>query len=425
MIKEYQIEETIIAYFDGRLSDGDSAELLHRVSVSPEIREIFQEHEAMRVMAYSASRNVIVPSYLEESVFARISALDEAGREKAVPVAFWTLPRISTLAGAAALVVLGLFALWRTSDTIVNSARNQISNSQPVENTRAGSVAPNFGENPSATNIAGRLHTSEANGTTEGIVHTNQRASDESGGLMTDSAPVINSPFKSEGDPAIQIIPAAFEANRISGPSLSQPHPTLRSFSRLPGGDNTPSFEIGIATDMTPAFNEPANVVTQAESFSNLASEFALRAAYAFDSRNQIGLKIARVGFPDLQLAVSQPISQNGYTLVVGSMSKPLIGFSEEAFYKHRIPLNDELVYVTLTAGGGFYKAGTLLSGELGLEIPIGDNLAGGVSLILSRIHRNGSLQAVLRGNEPVIYDGPNIYNTLAGRIEFGLSYSF
>src|ERR1700733_11166603 len=106
-MKEYQIEDTIVAYFDGRLNDSECAELLHRVSVSPEIREIFQEHEAMRLMSYRAMRNVTVSPELEDAVFARVAALEET-REKVMPVAFWTLPKISAMAGAAALIAFGV-----------------------------------------------------------------------------------------------------------------------------------------------------------------------------------------------------------------------------------------------------------------------------------------------------------------------------
>ena len=50
------LEDKIIAYFDGGLSDSGSAELLHLASVSPEIRGLFREHEMLRELAHEAMR---------------------------------------------------------------------------------------------------------------------------------------------------------------------------------------------------------------------------------------------------------------------------------------------------------------------------------------------------------------------------------
>ena len=109
------IEDTIIAYLDGRLNDADSAELLHRVSVSPEIRQMFQEHEALRQISYRAARNAVVSPELEESLFARIAAIKES-RDVVAPVPFWSMPRISAMAGVTAIIALALLAPWRTNE---------------------------------------------------------------------------------------------------------------------------------------------------------------------------------------------------------------------------------------------------------------------------------------------------------------------
>jgi hypothetical protein len=408
-MKEYQIEDTIVAYFDGRLNDDDSAELLHRVSVSPEIREIFQEHEAIRVAAYRAARNVTVSPELEDSVFARVAALEEASREKAVPVTFWTLPRISAVAGVAALIAIGLFAPWRASDTIVK----QGSLGQRTEMTQVTSSFVGGSHIVETASFAGRKVSSEvASGTS---------SSSENMNSIADASPAGVVPLQSESRDAIQIIPQPVQSDHINMPSIVGNPPTLRSLSRLPDRDNAPMFEIGFATDAMPGFNLPGNVVSNPLPTSEIPSEFAFRAAFNFDPANQIGFRFTRVGFPDLQ-TISTPL--NGYALVTGST--PLqVGYSEEVFYKHRVPIDDGLFYLSGSIGGGFYSEGTLFSGELGLEVPVSDRLLGGVSLIVSKLHQNGSEQGILSGDEPVIYDGPNVYNTLAGRIEYGMIYRF
>jgi hypothetical protein len=103
-MKVYQIEDTIIAYFDGRLTDAERAELLHRVSVSPEIRDLFQQHEMMRDMSLRAARNVTVRPAIEEAVFANVAAMIQKDSRRAV--GFWTVKR-----GAIAGVVAALFAV--------------------------------------------------------------------------------------------------------------------------------------------------------------------------------------------------------------------------------------------------------------------------------------------------------------------------
>jgi len=409
MIKEYQIEDTIVAYFDGMLNDEDSAELLHRVSVSPEIRELYQEHEAIRGVAYRAARNVSVSPELEESVFTRIAALQEAGREKLVPVAFWTLPRISAMAGAAALIALGLLAPWRTSDSFVKPANSPVlASGQATEMTQATKGTQTLGANsPFAENprLSGRKFSSE--------IGKRNSSSSDNGNLIAEAIPVPSIPSQIESDPAIQIIPQAAEADRINMPSVGNAPKTLRLLSGLPDMDNAPMFEIGLAT-ATPGFNAPADVTTKPQ----IISEMALRAAYNFDSRNQIGLRVTRVDFPAIQT-----VDASGYKSIT---TESQMGLSEELYYKHRVPINDGLLYISGGIGGGFYTSGTLLSAELGLEMPMSDKLVGGISLIVNSMHQSSSESAVSSSiAEPVIYDNTKVYNRLAGRIEFGLMYGF
>jgi hypothetical protein len=409
MIKEYQIEDTIVAYFDGRLNDEDSAELLHRVSVSPEIREIFQEHEAIRVVAYRAARNVAVSPELEESVFARVAALQEKS-EKILPLAFWTLPRISAIAGAATLIAVGLFAPWGTSDT--NSSNNSLVQGTEMTQVTQGTAMLDGSHVVENAILNGRKFSNK--------IGSGNTLSSNNMNSIADANPVGVIPLQKQADASIEIIPQAAKADRINMPGIGTPQPTLRSLSSLPDADNAPMFEVGLATNLMSGFNEPADVPQ-----TQLLSEFAFRAAYNFDSRNQIGFRLTRVAFPELQ---TQPANLNGYTLVTGTIGQSQPGFSEEIYYKYRLPINDGLFYLTGSVGGGFYNLGSLLSGELGFEVPVSEKLIGGVSFILSRLHQNGSQEDVLNANAlngPVIYDGANVYNSLAGRFEYGMSYRF
>ena len=98
------LEDTIISYFDGGLSDADSAELLHRVSVSPEIRELFREHEMLRGLAHEATRSVMVRPEIEAQIFSRVEAL--AGSEQREKAMF-VFSRRTAMALALALIYPG------------------------------------------------------------------------------------------------------------------------------------------------------------------------------------------------------------------------------------------------------------------------------------------------------------------------------
>jgi anti-sigma factor RsiW len=411
------IEESIIAYLDGRLNDADSAELLHRVSVSPEIRQMFQEHEALRQISYRAARNAVVSPELEESLFARIAA-SEKSRDIVAPVPFWSLPRISAVAATAAIIALALIAPWRTNDATVNSNRSSVIASVPSGQT---GIVPSNSDVTSVTPSQPVTEVIPKSGNLR--IAKASPISSENNNVLADASQPVSVPSKTVAETVIQIVPQPSETKNINMPLVGNPPQTLRSLAGMPDLDKAPMFEIGLATDAMPGFNAPADVISQVQPVTSLATEFALRVGLNFDARNQIGLRFTRVAFPDLSVASSTPTGL-GYSVANGSFESQ-VGYAGELFYKHREPIDEGRLYVTGSVGGGVYSLGTLISCELGLEIPVSEKLIGGVSVILSRLHQNGSEQNILSGNEPVIYEGYNIYNTLAGRMEYGLSYRF
>lgn len=97
------LEDKIIAYFDGELSDADSAELLHRVSVSPEIRDLFREHEMLRGLAHEATRSAAIRPEIESSLFSKIEAIaSKPSREKPM----FIFSRRTAMALALALILI-------------------------------------------------------------------------------------------------------------------------------------------------------------------------------------------------------------------------------------------------------------------------------------------------------------------------------
>ncbi|HET6402561.1 MAG TPA: hypothetical protein VFH95_14345 [Candidatus Kapabacteria bacterium] len=391
-MKAYPIEDTIIAYFDGRLNDSEGAELLHRVSVSPEIREIFEAHDALRQMAVRAAQNISISPELEEAVFARIAALQE---EERLPVGFWTLRRIAVTAGVAAILIAGVAGSFEFQNAGANSAESGKIKNQGI----------------SIQHMAANARFETAQRTFEPAYRTAiEQVNSE---IPGDNLTTTNDISLIVGDPssAITMHPAPEESEVASIPLPSISHATFQSLRELPPADAESKFEAGISSPMS-GFSFPGSVPQQGP-----FADVTIRAAYNLDEKNQVGLRITDGSFAGLR-----PAAGAGYTHETMELQQ---GYAGELFYRHREPVVQGLFFVTGGAGGGFYSLGTMLSAELGIEVPFGERLLGGVSLIVSRLHQNGSESAILSSSTPVIYDGSNVFNSLNGSIEYALTYRF
>jgi len=74
-------EETILNYMDGTLSEDESGELLHQLSVSPEKRVVLEQHIKLRELTSLAQKPVAVPQNLEASMAERFAAIADYNRE--------------------------------------------------------------------------------------------------------------------------------------------------------------------------------------------------------------------------------------------------------------------------------------------------------------------------------------------------------
>jgi hypothetical protein len=71
-------------------------------------------------------------------------------------------------------------------------------------------------------------------------------------------------------------------------------------------------------------------------------------------------------------------------------------------------------------------NTGNVITAGFGARLPIGDHWLAGATYSLTRQHQNGETESqYLNSNSPVIYSGPDVHNTLIGRLEYGLSYRF
>jgi hypothetical protein len=158
-------EERILAYLDGSLSESESAELLHQLSVSPEKRVVLEQHLKLTELNRLAQKPFEVPAELEEKMRRRLpvvipssNAAPVAIRRGAIASLLLLLRSYPTRFAIGALVVLlsgaGAYMLSNnnsgpsdTSSPIVsqnvnNTAPSPRGTSVPVESKSATTTNP-------------------------------------------------------------------------------------------------------------------------------------------------------------------------------------------------------------------------------------------------------------------------------------------
>ncbi|HEY3874741.1 MAG TPA: hypothetical protein VGM92_04655 [Candidatus Kapabacteria bacterium] len=405
------IESTIIAYFDGRLSDHESAELLHRVSVSPEIRQMFQQHEALRQLANRAARNTVIPASLEESLFDRI----EGNRSRrAVPMAFWNVRRVSMAVGAVGIVLavlagsLEFNTMKLTSSTQPNAVvRNTVMASTPSNiAASAAPVAPEFS-----------ITAETSTGTNAGIIahsHTSARDISNQNIRSSQSAMPVIAPMEEAQSIALIPTPRTPVVARINMPGVG--NTPIKSVDDLLASEQDSRFELGVATNYA-EWNAPAGIPSSAQFFSN----FSLRGGYNLDPNDQVGLVVSR----ETGGSVLNPRINSGFGFTnVTSTFLPQQETFEQLFYKRRQPfiVNNGLFYATAALSGGLYSNGTVVGASAGFEIPVGDHMITGVSVLVNRLHQYQTVQSY---SGPVIFDGSSQYNFITGSFQYSISYRF
>jgi hypothetical protein len=154
-------EEKILDYMDGTLSESESGELLHSLSVSPEKRVVLEQHIKLRELTSLAQKPLTVPQALEANMAERFPAIANYNREiaggamiaeqasrpsfisrMAASVAvFLAQYPVRTGFAVAAASVIGYFALRTTEPQSTQSiAENQ---SSIVKNDLATSAVSN------------------------------------------------------------------------------------------------------------------------------------------------------------------------------------------------------------------------------------------------------------------------------------------
>jgi hypothetical protein len=444
------IEDRIIAYFDGRISDDESADLLHRVSVSPEIRKLFREHEMLRELARSAQASTVVRPELEASLFSRIEALaaaeqaplavpvEEDRRRKAVPF-FWSRWRLG-LATAVGAFVLGAAItlgpeLFDGGEDLNDQGTSNVTDAPALTPKDAISGSEEIAEEAKSPSKQDFNEIIRGDRDYEARQVANERPS-AAGDKTYKSYKTDRSYTSQENSVGTTNIAST---STLADETFTQPISSVDARSSMPlylGGEkgNMPVFR---AEDIEQDEANFEMAVETSSGFSYPASgpgiqPFAdprISVGYFLDRQNIIGVRVTSGLFQ--ALPEQHVTSSAAYTSISRNLEQERM-FNAGAYYTHRFyGVLTDLMNLDASVGAGYVQSGGYtLTGELGLRLPFSSKLFGNISFALTRVHMYAPTMdeitnSVSVSDGPVLIEGSDVQNTINGRIHYGLSYQF
>ncbi len=424
------LENTIIAYFDGELSDADSAELLHLTSVSPEIRTLFREHEMLRDLAQESTRSAMVSPEVESSLFSRIEALAKNPvREKATLV----FSRRTAVLGALALILISGSLGYVIPKFFSDGSQKLAVSSQAKENMLQAAITPNIISSQQTENFG-----------TKNISNPISALSSSKHSGSISEAPRTQGPLEKEHDAFTVInnanMPDVLEHIVSETPitkSNTKIQPTVLRFADIKSEierekyspfdrkeqhlESRSLFEASLQTSS--GFTYPADAAP-----IKPFAEQRLSIAYHITENDLIGFRLGSGLYQ--QLGNVTRTFDNGAELLSRSIETKR-SFSEELYFSHLAPIFFAgNLLLEFSVGGGFIPNGFTLDVEAGIRIPFSESFMFGAAFALSRVHSNAlSSSAVLvsenSNSKPVMLDAVDIHNTLNGRLHYGIIYRF
>ncbi len=477
-------EERIIQYMDGELNDSDSAELLHRASVSPEIRQLLADHEQLAQLSQRAMLGAAIPAALEERVLAQVGQLAAANRTASA--AFWNQSWIKYSAAALLLggVLLSAFLL-RPSDSAVPAKHNlaeQAPSQTPSSLFSFGNQAVVSAQGAGDIKVESRLladeqHAPRAIANIRGAANNATHASSAARSYtsLQHSVPskhttvsAINRESKSLTDVA-GMTPAAVNSSAVNSASVNSgniatPAP-LSTPTSVAASDEATVAQIGFVQNRNAVtsvaqlqredsrnlahvhpiqFDQPAGITNfelglqTSSGFSYPASgpnvhpfaDFRANLTYFLDDQNVVGFRLTS-GLFQTSPGIVRTVTSSA-TIVHDEVTEQR-ELAEELYYGHRFLLSAQSGLALETAlGAGLIPQGNTIALELGFKLPFGDHFMGTAGFSLMRIHSTAPLMRDVIANElsnsgstPVVFEGSDIRNTLNGRIEYGFAYRF
>ena len=419
------IEDKIIAYFDGELSDADSAELLHLVSISPEIRDLFRQHEMLRELAHEATRSVMVSPEVESALFSRIEALaQKPAREKAVLI----FSRRTVAVAALALVLISSSLGYLVPKLFSNGPEEQVQAPALRQENISGSEKTllNGSSAASIEKLSLPVKANLANVVRKQVALNREVSDREEIGSVTDRTDgtgrtdvakisLVDKPIGLR-----EINPVSAKSEDIHSSNIGEHHSPfdLKEISPESGS----LFEIGLQTSS--GFTYPAD----AAPIKPFADQ-RLSIAYHITENNVIGFRLGSGLYQ--QLGDVKRTQENGLDVLSRNIETKR-SFSEEIYFSHLEPIYFVApLTLEFSLGGGFIPNGYSLGIEAGIRIPLSESFLFDAVFALSRIHSNGlAASAILASestsNKPVLFgESTDIRNTLNGRLHYGFIYRF
>ncbi len=454
------VEERIIQYMDGELGDTERAELLHRASVSPEIRQLFTEHEQLQQISQRAVLASSISPALEERVLTHVSQLAAAERRRTGY--FWWNSWFRLSAALLLFGVLGytIYELTSSSDHVVatsSSIASQSSSIDKPDNTTPSDVPSNGGlalsslkkqeanisqatrsVNPTAgisrdVHVTNRVYAVQQHGPRSAEFQANAdllpvpNSSDQNISAQPSATEQANVLSAVANEASIASVTMVAPHTAIAASAGSSYHSTNFLTHIRPIGIDRPAgisdFELGLQTSS--GFSYPASGPTV-----HPFADFRANLTYFLGEHDVVGLRVTSGIFQTLPSIVKSTTSS---AIVVHRDLSEQRELAEEVFYGHRFLLSPQSGLALEIAGGaGLIPQGNTFSFELGFKLPFGEHLTGTAGFSLMRIHSTAPLMRDVISSElssagemPIIFQGSDIRNTLNGRIQYGLAYRF
>lgn len=401
------LEDSIIKYFDGELSDADGAELLHRASVSPEIRRVMREHETLREMAQSASRTVMISPAMEANLFAKISSLAPTAPIRKEAAVFIIKRR--TVGYAAALLLLIGVAL---APMLISSKGSSPSNGAAVLAKSEPLVLLGGNDRTDVTDMTHKSYVSHG---------TRNNTSDIAQPSIDDESP-SGAPLDKVSDQNVAELHEASLINIPSDISGEQTSP-LRLQSLRGNEDAYGKLELSLQT--ASGFTSPAD----ASPIKPFADE-RISVGYHLSRWDIVGARLGSGLFQQL----SDPIRTEEFGMpTVSRVLETKRNFSGEVFYTRLVPLwFDTPLLAQFSVDAGIIPGGYTFSGEAGLRLPISSSLMFDLGFALQSVHSNAPTQSEMFAQEKnesgqpfLLVPSSDIHKTLNGKFHYGILYTF
>ena len=424
------VEDRILEYLDGSLSDGESAELLETLSVSPEKRTLLEEHLRLKDLLALGRKPFTVPIETERSLAERIPILGNVEGESAplfgrfAAARSWIGARTLRLAGGAVALLLVLAVGWYSLDRVGNSPAFAGGSIAPLSHSGHGATQLNVAANALPQNSRDIPSTSALHSADPRLAHRFFR----SGGveknlasLNTPSAAAASSDVAEKGD----LIPSVAPVPVIQEPARVVPHGQVAhtmSELLLPEPAGISPISVGASFVLNQLFLP----VASGASHSITAPTGDVTLDYDLSPSLAVGLDAGTAQGSALNSA--QTFTQTPTSNYSRLTENPLL--TNQMFYDllltaHFTLFPESEYQIRMgAAGGDAFGAGPVAEASAGISRVLAPNLVFDLTAIVARMWTNGNPSAFTRGSSGGVVGivGQQVATTSLYSTSFGVS---